>query len=203
MEIYSSEEQQEEAIKRFLKENGPALVIGALVGLGGIYGWNYYQQAKLDTIAENSLSFSKVSDSTEIVAEGEKFVAEHSGTQYSQLTQLLMVKSLVEKKEFDKASAVLKEIIDSSVEPAVKNIAVTRLARIELELQQYDQAVTTLNTIKDSAFDVQKNELIGDALVAKGDLGKARAAYQAAVDAAGAQAAAELQMKLNDLTPAV
>ena len=38
MEQYETEEQQVEAIKRFWKENGLSLVIGALLGLGGLLG---------------------------------------------------------------------------------------------------------------------------------------------------------------------
>ena len=37
MEIYNSEEQQVEAIKRFWKENGTAIIAGVVLGLGGLY----------------------------------------------------------------------------------------------------------------------------------------------------------------------
>ncbi len=202
MEIYDSEEQQEEAIKRFLKENGTALVIGALLGLGGIYGYNQYQQSQIDSMATNSAAFSQLVKTDDIVVAGEKYVASHGDSQYSQLTQLLMVKALVEKKEFDKAVIVLKQVIGSDVEDAVKSIAKTRLARIELSLEQFDSALSTLNTLNDDAFAVQKNELSGDVYIAQGMLDKARTSYETAVSAAGEQVGNDLQMKLNDLAPA-
>ena len=203
MEIYSTEEQQEEAIKRFLKENGMSLVLGAIVGLGGIWGWNYYQQAELDNIAEKSIAFSKVVESKDVVASGEKFAAAHSDTQYSQLAQLLVVKSLVENKDYDKAITILKEVISSDVESSVKSVATVRLARIELATGKIDAALSTLKSIDDEAFTVIKNELSGDAYIAKGESEQARAAYQAAVDAAGEQVSNDLRMKFDDLTPAV
>ncbi|MGU3844696.1 YfgM family protein, partial [Vibrio diabolicus] len=43
MELYDTEEQQVEAIKDWWKENGKAVIIGAVVGLGGLFGWRYYQ----------------------------------------------------------------------------------------------------------------------------------------------------------------
>ena len=61
----------------------------------------------------------------------------------------------------------------------------------------------TLNTIADKAFTTIKNELSGDAYIAKGELEQARAAYQAALDAAGEQVSSDLRMKFDDLTPAV
>ena len=41
MDIYSTEEQQVDAIKQFWKDYGSSIIVGAVVGLGGLYGWNY------------------------------------------------------------------------------------------------------------------------------------------------------------------
>lgn len=203
MEIYSTEEQQEEAIKQFLKDNGVSLVIGAVVGLGGIWGWNYYQEAELESIAQNSIEFSKLAEAKDVVAQGEAFVSSHGDTQYGQLAQLLIVKSLVENKDYDKAITILKDVIASDVDSSVKSVATVRLARIELATGKTDDALATLNTVADKAFAVIKNELSGDAYIVKGELEQARAAYQAALDAAGDQVSNDLRMKFDDLTPAV
>ena len=39
MEIYNTEEQQVEAIKRFFREHGLSMVAGIVIGLGGLYGF--------------------------------------------------------------------------------------------------------------------------------------------------------------------
>ena len=206
MEIYNTEEQQEEAIKRFLKENGASLVIGAFIGLAGIYGWNYYQKSQIDQMAQESLAYSQVTKTLASpdasLEQASTCVAEHADTQYSQLTQLLMVKALVEKKEFDQATTILKQVVASNVEQTVKSIAFMRLARIEMMQLRNDDALATLAKLNDSAFDVQKNELKGDIFLAQGDQVKARSAYQSAMDAAGDLPKGMLEMKLNDLTPA-
>ena len=38
MERFETEEQQVEAIKRFWKEHGTAIIVGAALGLGGLWG---------------------------------------------------------------------------------------------------------------------------------------------------------------------
>jgi len=43
MEVYETEEQQVEAVKKWWKENGTSLIIGAVIGLSAIGGWKYYQ----------------------------------------------------------------------------------------------------------------------------------------------------------------
>jgi len=202
VEIYSTEEQQEEAIKRFLKDNGMSLVLGAVVGLSGIWGWNYYQKTQLETIAQNSIEFSKVAKAKDVVTVGEKFATAHGDTQYGQLAQLLVVKSLVEAKDYDKAIVILKDVMASDVDSSVKSVAAIRLARIELATGKTDEALATLDALADKAFASIKNELSGDAYLVKGQVEQARAAYQAALDAAGEQVSNDLRMKFNDLTPA-
>jgi len=44
MEIYNNDEQQAEAIKNWIKENGRAVLLGAAIGLVGMFGWRYYNE---------------------------------------------------------------------------------------------------------------------------------------------------------------
>ncbi len=48
MNFYDSEEQQVEAIKDWWKENGKAVIFGAVIGLGGLFGWRYYQDSVVE-----------------------------------------------------------------------------------------------------------------------------------------------------------
>ena len=54
MELYDSEEQQVEAIKDWWKENGKAVVLGVVVGLGGLFGWRYYQDSVVQAQAHQN-----------------------------------------------------------------------------------------------------------------------------------------------------
>ena len=62
-----------------------------------------------------------------------------------------------------------------------------------------DAAQATLEKVTSEAFAAQREELKGDVLVKKGEMDAARAAYQSALDAGGAQTSPALQMKLDDL----
>ena len=41
MEIYENENDQVEAVKRFFAENGKALAVGVILGVGALIGWRY------------------------------------------------------------------------------------------------------------------------------------------------------------------
>ncbi|MBQ4797252.1 tetratricopeptide repeat protein, partial [Pectobacterium versatile] len=43
MEVYSTENEQVEAIRRFFIENGKALAIGVVLGIGALVGWRFWQ----------------------------------------------------------------------------------------------------------------------------------------------------------------
>ena len=57
MEHYETEEQQVEAIKRFWKENGTAIIVGAVLGLGGLWGWRYYNDEQIAAKEQASAAF--------------------------------------------------------------------------------------------------------------------------------------------------
>ena len=43
MEVYKTEDEQIEAIKKWWQENGKAIVFGVVIGLSAIFGWRSWQ----------------------------------------------------------------------------------------------------------------------------------------------------------------
>ena len=60
MEIYSNDEQQVEALQRFLKENGLAIFAGLVIGLGGLYGFRQYQEHQLEQLEAQSTAYNQL-----------------------------------------------------------------------------------------------------------------------------------------------
>ncbi len=57
MEQFATEEQQVEAIKRFWKEHGTAIIVGAALGLGGLWGWRAYSEAQIENKEAASVAY--------------------------------------------------------------------------------------------------------------------------------------------------
>lgn len=205
MEAYTTEEQQVEAIKRFWNENGISIVAGIVLGLGGVYGYNYYQDEQVRSAEAKSTVYADVvkqlNDNSEQAATAvDKFVSEQRGSGYAELASLMLAKSFVDKGELDKAAAQLEVIANDSKKPEIAALAQLRLARIYIEQEKLSDALKLVedSTIPES-FAAQASELKGDIYLSQGEQGKAREAYQSAADNGGLDGNPVLQFKLDDL----
>lgn len=206
MEIYSTEEQQVDAIKQFWKDYGTSIVIGAVVGLGGLYGWNTYSDMKIVKAEEASQAFqtltTKSSDEAAMIAGVAEFSKNYDQKGYQSLLDLIVAKTAVEAKDFPKAEEALKKVIAAKPGAGLDTIAMLRLARIQAEQGQVDTALTTLDQVTDKAFLAQREELKGDFFVRQGQADKAKTAYQAAMDNGGVVTSPALKIKLDNLNQA-
>lgn len=195
---YETEEQQVQAIKQFWKDNGTAIILGAVIGIGGLWGWRYYNDSTISTKEEASVEFNKSIDSligTENVDVLNTFVTNHKDSGYAPLAALIIAQQAVDKEDYDAAKSALKQAISKDVE--ISDVARLRLADIHIELAEYSQALTVLSSVASSAFKDQVEELKGDALLAQDDFDGAQTAYAAALEEAPSNNI--VKMKLDNI----
>ncbi|ANW23756.1 hypothetical protein BA953_05705 [Vibrio coralliilyticus] len=202
MELYDTEEQQVEAIKDWWKENGKAVIFGAVIGLGGLFGWRYYQDSV--TAAQEAASESYTKAVQELAAKGaegegvvQSFIDGNKETQYAVLAALQLAKVQVEAGSLDEALAQLEWAKTATEDQALISVISFRLARLKAEQGEFDAAVSELAAINDESWAGRVAELKGDILLRKGDAEGAYAAYTEAQQAD--DASQTIQMKLDDL----
>jgi predicted negative regulator of RcsB-dependent stress response len=208
VEIYQTEEQQVEAIKGYWDENGNMIIAGIVLGFAGFIGFNYYKDSKLaDELAiSNSyqtLIESSVTDKKSFSENAAKFVNENSTTSYASLTSLALAKEAASTQDWVVVQTQLKAAIASAPTDGIKGIASLRLARVQVQLEQYEQVFTTLATPLPESFTAAVEEIKGDTYLLQGKKELARNAYQVAIAADGLASSPGLQMKLDDLATAV
>ncbi len=202
MELYDSEEQQVEAIKEWWKENGKAVILGAVVGLGGIFGWRFYQDSMIAEKEAASQSYSQVASTlqaqgADAAAQVQGFIDANSKSEYSVLAALQLAKAQVEAGDLQAALAQLEWAKSNTQDAAILPLASYRIARVQAELEQYTAAITELSAITDDAWKGRVAELRGDIELKSGN---PEAAYTAYVEAQqSVDASQSLQMKLDDL----
>lgn len=202
MEVYDNEEQQIEAIKHWWSENGTTVAVGLVLGLGGIFGWRYYQDSQLEAKADASDAYIEVTEALQ--AKGldaaddiQKFIDENKSSNYASLAAMQLARTQVSENKLDDAMSQLELAKANTKDEALLVIIDYRQARILAAQKKYDEAIAKLDSIKDEAWKGRVLELKGDVALQKGDLDAARSAYTSAQQAAPQNQ--NLGFKLDDL----
>lgn len=207
MELYETEEEQVEALKKWWKENGTATIVGAVMGIIIILGWNYWQEHKKGQAALASQTYAQLlkaldsnqKDSVEKLSE--RIQGEFKDSEYAAYTGLLQAKLKAQSGDFDAAKQLLKTIAASS-NKHLSNIAKIRLVRILLATGEYEQGLQLINGVDQEAaasYSANYDELVGDLYVALDRLDEARTSYQSALR--NGHQSPLLQLKIDDLSP--
>lgn len=202
MELYDSEEQQVEAIKDWWKENGKAVILGGVIGLGGLFGWQYYQDSITAAKEEASQSYSQAierltANGTDDAGYVEGFISEHKDSAYAVLASLQLAKAQVEADQLDAALEQLNWAQANSSDATLAPLIAFRKARLLAQQGELDSALTEIASVKAESWAGRVAELKGDLLLRQGDKDGAYSAYTEAQQAN--DASQTLQMKLDDL----
>lgn len=208
MNVYATEEEQVEALKKWWKQNGKSVLGGVLIGLALLYGgkaWLTQRNSHAETASaqyEAMMQDLNQDKKDQAADRGAAILGQYSDTAYAELAALAMAKIKVDENDLVSAKSQLRWAVDNAKQDEVKRIAQLRLARVLTAEGNYDEALPLLDTPPDAGkFSAPYEELKGDIYVAKGDIPKARNAYNLALQALDAASRARhyIEMKLDDL----
>gem|GEM_PF-590999 len=205
IEGYETEEQQVVAIKSWWKENGNTLVIAAVVGLAGLWGWRFYNESVITGQEEASQAYSNMlvkfeSKGAESGLDDIKtFIADNQDNNYGVLASLLLAKEAVQQKDFALAKAQFVQLQSQNEYAPLNAVINLRLARVEAQLGEDEQALKTLTLITEPSFLAKANQVKGAIYLKMGEIEKARAAFQDAVNASQGNIGPILQLQVDDL----
>lgn len=204
MEVYSNENEQVDALRGFFAQNGKALVIGVIIGIGALAGWRYWSSHEDGGSRQASAAYQQVSsalDSSkpETLDAATKFASENSNT-YGALASLDLAKRYIDGNQLDKAASQLQSGLKATKDANLQAVLNLRLARIQLQQKKPDDAVKTLDLIKGEGWTAIVADVRGEALLSKGDAKGARDAWSKGIASDASPALKEmLQMKMNNL----
>jgi len=205
MEGYETEEQQVDAIKGWWKENGNTLMIAAVVGLAGLWGWRFYNASAITAQEVASQAYSDVLVKFEkeggeaILADLTTFVENNQDNSYGVLAALLLAKEAIVQKDFALAKTQFVQLQSQNEYAPLDAVINLRLARVETQLGEYQQALKTVALIDDASFLAKASQVKGVIFLKQGNLEKARSAFQDAVNASQGKVDPILQLQLDDL----
>jgi predicted negative regulator of RcsB-dependent stress response len=202
---YTTDDEQVEAIKRWWKDNGMAIVAGIVIGLGAIIGWRSWIAYRDDvgaaasSVFDQALASAAAGQTDAVLAQVKVLNDDYGSTPYAALGALVAAKVLYESGQTEEAMASLTRAIAEAPEPALAGIAALRLARIQVAGGLLDEAAKTVaEHDKSPALSGDFAVVRGDIAVARGDIPEARRAYEQALTS-GTGFAELIQLKLDNL----
>ncbi len=197
-----SDDEKAEELKAWWKENGTSVIAGVALTIGGMFGYQQWQQYKLDQSEGASRLYAMVNKGDATPDKRAKALKElnsdYGNTSYASLAALSSAKTNCEAGKIDDCIAQLKVASESS-QDSVASIAKLRLARTLINAGKLDEAETLLSAKMSTAYASLVTELTGDVHYAKKEFTKAREAYDRAILSSGGKNIEILKMKRDDI----
>ena len=172
------EHEQSERVRSWLRNNGAGLLGGVILGLGVIFGWQWWQKSQA---GKKEQAYQAYQAAVEDLSKGDLKQAKGAVDSlmkedelYADVAGLQLAKAQIQAGERDAAIATLRGLtpVDS-----LRPLVTLRLARLLIDTGKHDDALKLL----EKADDASSLEVRGDALLAAGKLKEAQDAYTRAL----------------------
>jgi len=185
------EQEQLDALKAFWSKQGNLITWALVLVLGAFAAWNGWQWYQRDQAVKAGAMFDELdraaragdADRAGLVFTDLK--ARYPGTAFAQQGGLLAARTQFDKGQADAAMASLSWVADNALEDEMRTVARLRLAALQSDAKQYDEALRTLTAATSPGFEGLVADRRGDILLAQGKTDEARGAYQSAYKAMG------------------
>lgn len=183
------EQEQLDALKSFWNQYGNLITWTLVVALGGFAawnGWNWYQRdqgVKAGALFEELDRAATVGDADKTARAFKDMQDRFPKTALVQQGGLTAAKLQVAKGQADAAKATLAWVATNGSEEELRTVARLRLAAVQADAKQFDDAIKTLDAIdaaKSPSFAALIADRRGDILLAQGKKPEAAAAWQSA-----------------------
>lgn len=207
VEIYDPQEQ-DKVVKKWLAENGSAIVMGLVIAFGGLFGFKQWQSWQISNKQQASAEFEVVS---ELLLDGQLDSAmsnyqnlqeNYSKSPYASLAALQMAKARLEASQPELAINLYQFVVENGHPKALSVVARERLSRVYLDQGRADEALDLLLNAGDiSGFESRFAEVKGDIYFSQGKTDEAISAYLEALETLelGVGDRASLVLKLESL----
>ncbi|HEX5357900.1 MAG TPA: tetratricopeptide repeat protein [Aquabacterium sp.] len=187
MATYDLEQQEQlDQFKHFWKQYGNLITWVLVLALGAYAAWSYYlywqqQRGTAAAALYEELDRAALTGNADKVAQifGD-MKDKYAGATFTEQGALLAAKVEVDNKKVDEGKATLQWLVSGGKNANLVAVARLRLAGLQMDAKQYDEALKTLSGDLPADFVPLADDRRGDILMAQGKKEEAAKAYLAA-----------------------
>lgn len=187
MATYDLEQQEQlDQVKHFWKQYGNLITWVLVLVLGGYAAWTgylYWQQQRAIGAGGLYEELDRAGSTGDVDKTLQAFAdlkGKYAGTTFSEQGALLAAKVAAEHRKADQAKAALQWLVDNGKNANLVAIGRLRLAGMQMDAKQYDDALKTVGADMPQEFAALVEDRRGDILLAQGKKDEAAKAYTAA-----------------------
>lgn len=201
------EHEQGERVRSWLRQNGGAIIGGVALGLGGIFGWQWWQGNQLETRITAATQYAALEEAVErqdrdtLEAIAATLAEDHPGSPYASMAALQLAEQQFLAGAADDAAKTLESARSTTTSTAMRGLLGLRLARLRIAQGDHQAALELLSGPEIEGYAGMAAELRGDAQRGLGRKDEAVAAYQEALGLldSSSQNRSLVEMKLAEL----
>ena len=189
LEIHVAEDDDTQKLRAWWKKNGMGMVAGVAIGVagvGGFKGWQVYTEYRAlsaSDVFQEMLTYDESGAVEQAQDRAQMLAKDYRSTPYVDMAYLMIAKLAIKNNELSNAMEALTHVMTKSNDPAMRQLARLRLARVTLLAGDLVRAQELVTTDDVGGFESEYPEVLGDILVAQHKYSDAAEAYDRALQA--------------------
>lgn len=205
MSDFQTDEEQLAQLRNWWQRYGVPLLIGVVVVVTAVVGWNWYQSytaARIATASDLYIAY-QAADGEARQALAEQILEEGGGTAYPSFVLFEQAEAAVAADDPARAESLLRQAIQAASGSELQQTARLRLAKVLFDLEREEDALSVLGQVRGVGYLALAAEMQGDIHLSRGNRTLAHQSYTTATSylPAGEQNPL-LEMKIADTADA-
>lgn len=155
MDVYTTDEQQLETLRKWWNSNGSSVLLGAVLGISLIVGFKYFQSWQKNKGEHASDAYEEVvklandaSKAADFKAKAIALTTDFKGTVYAEFAKLFLARDAVKANDLAAADQYLSQVVAEASDKSLIHVATLRLARVKMAENQADAALALVQKDK-------------------------------------------------------